>query len=177
MTKPVDIPAKGLPTARSVDHCGISVPDLDQAIIFFTDAIGADLLWRIGPFHESPTGAKIEAVEIAMLRLGPNLNLELLAFKADGQNRTLPNTVDVGAAHLAFFVDDLEAATASLATHGATVVGGPIDTNGAPKRGERIQYFKTPWGAFMELLWRPAHLPYEQETTARLYGPAPAWEA
>ena len=88
----------------------------------------------------------------------------------------MPATTDIGAAHLAFFVDDLEAAGASVAAHGGTMLGQPVSTAGEPKRGERIWYFKTPWGAFMELLWRPAHLPYEQKTTARLYGPARAWK-
>ena len=171
-----DLPAKGIATVRNVDHYGVSVPDMDQAITFYTRALGADLLWRVGPFHETPTGAEIDQVEIAMLRLGPNLNVELLAIRAPGQNRQAPATTDIGAAHLAFFVDDLEAAGASVAAHGGTLLGQPVNTAGEPKRGERIWYFKTPWGAFMELLWRPAHLPYEQETTARLYGPARAWK-
>ena len=175
-TTPDDPPAKGIATVRNVDHYGVSVPDMDQAIAFYTEALGADLLWRVGPFHETPTGAEIDQVEIAMLRLGPNLNVELLAIRAPGQNRQLPATTDIGAAHLAFFVDDLEAAGASVAAQGGTMLGQPVNTDGEPKRGERIWYFKTPWGAFMELLWRPAHLPYEQDTTARLYGPRPRLE-
>jgi catechol 2,3-dioxygenase-like lactoylglutathione lyase family enzyme len=175
-TTPDDLPAKGIATVRNVDHYGVSVPEMDQAIAFYTQALGADLLWRVGPFHETPTGAEIDQVEIAMLRLGPNLNVELLAIRALGQNRQVPATTDIGAAHLAFLVDVLEAAGASVAAHGGTMLGQPVNTAGEPKRGERIWYFKTPWGAFIELLWRPVHLPYEQETTARLYGAARAWK-
>lgn len=176
MPKPEDQPARGIATARNVDHYGVSVPDMDQAVAFYTEALGADLLWRVGPFHETPAGAKIDQVEIAMVRLGPNLNVELLAVRAPGQNRQVPPTTDVGAAHLAFFVDGLEAAGASVAAHGGVMIGKPTDTAGDPKRGERIWHFKTPWGVFMELLWHPPHLPYERDTTARLYGPAPAWK-
>ena len=91
-TTPDDRPAKGIATVRNVDHYGVSVPDLDKAIAFYTQALGADLLWRVGPFHETPTGAEIDQVEIAMLRLGPNLNVALLAVRAPGQNRQVPAT-------------------------------------------------------------------------------------
>jgi catechol 2,3-dioxygenase-like lactoylglutathione lyase family enzyme len=162
-TTPDDLSAKGIAIVRNVDHYGVSVTDMDQAIAFYTRALGADLLWQVGPFHETPTGAEIDQVEIATLRLGPNLNVELLAIRAPGQNRQVPATIDIGAAHLAFFVDYLEAAGASVAAHGGTMLGQPVNTAGEPKRGERIWYLKTPWGAFMELLWRPAHLPMSRK--------------
>jgi catechol 2,3-dioxygenase-like lactoylglutathione lyase family enzyme len=169
------MPNQGIVSARHVDHFGMTVPNLDEAVRFFEDAIGAKLLWRVGPFPETPTGFPIDSVYIAMLRLGPNLNLELLAFKADGQRQQMPSNVDLGAAHLAFFVDDIHAAAESLKSHGAELLRGPIQASGEPKRGEVIWYFKTPWGAFMEILWRPEHLPYEQETTSRLFSPRGSW--
>lgn len=165
-------PEKGIATFRYVDHCGFSVPDLAQAITFFTDALGGELLWREGPFTESPTGIKITSVEVAMVRL-PNINVELTSIEAPGQNRTMPVPINVGAGHMAFYVDDLEAAAASLSAHGATLLQGPINAGGEAKKGERIWYFKSPWGMYLELVHRPAHLPYEAQTTARLYGADP----
>src|SRR3712207_8328500 len=35
-----------LPTASAVDHVGFNVPDLDQAIAFFTDVLGFTLVDR-----------------------------------------------------------------------------------------------------------------------------------
>jgi catechol 2,3-dioxygenase-like lactoylglutathione lyase family enzyme len=163
-------------SARYVDHFGMTVPNLEEAIRFFEDAIGAKLLWRVGPFPETPTGFPIESVDIAMLRLGPNLNLELLAFTAEQQRKEMPSNVDLGAAHLAFFVDDIHAAAESLKTHGAELLRGPIQASGDAKRGEVIWYFKTPWGSFMEILWRPEHLPYEQETPNRLFAQKGSWQ-
>ena len=46
----------GIASARHVDHVGLVVPDLDAAIDFFEQALGALLLWRVGPFEETPTG-------------------------------------------------------------------------------------------------------------------------
>ena len=165
----VTMSSKPIITAGYVDHVGMTVPDLTAAIRFFEDAIGAALLWRVGPFPETPTGVPIDGVELAMLRLGPNLNLELMAFQSDHQRREMPSNVDLGAMHIAFFVDDIEAAARSLAEHGAELLRGPIDAAGDVKKGERIWYFKTPWGAFLEILWRPDPLPYERLTTDRLF--------
>ena len=86
----------GIATARFVDHIGMTVPDMDAAIRFFEHAIGARLLWRVGPFSETPTGAAIEGVKIAMHRLRPSINLELLAYVAKGQRRE-PSNINVGA--------------------------------------------------------------------------------
>jgi catechol 2,3-dioxygenase-like lactoylglutathione lyase family enzyme len=167
---------QGIVSARHVDHVGMTVPDLNEAIRFFEDAIGAKLLWRVGPFAETPTGFPIEGVTLAMLRLGPNLNLELQEFKAEKQRRKVPSNVDLGSAHLAFFVDDIGAAAQSLREHGAQLLRGPIQASGAPKHGEVIWYFKTPWGAFMEILSRPEDLPYEHDTANRLFAPRGSWQ-
>jgi catechol 2,3-dioxygenase-like lactoylglutathione lyase family enzyme len=75
----------GIASARHVDHFGMTVPDLNEAIRFFEDAICAKLLWRVGPFAETPTDFPIEGVTLAMLQLGPNLNLELQEVRADKQ--------------------------------------------------------------------------------------------
>ena len=166
---------RGIVSARHVDHVGMTVPNLDEAIRFFEEAIGAQLLWRVGPFDETPTGVPIQSVHLAMLRLGPSLNIELLSFAADRQRQEMPSNIDMGATHIAFFVDDIHAAAESLKSHGAELLRGPIQAKGRVKEGEQIWYFKTPWGAFMEILWRPEHLPYEQLTDHRLFNPKDEW--
>ena len=166
---------KGIVSARHVDHVGITVPDLDAAIKFFQDALGAELLWQVGPFDETPTGVPIKSVRLAMLRLGPNINVELMAFDAEHQQQIMPSNIDYGATHIAFFVDNVDAAASSLKEHGAELLAGPIEAKGDVKLGERIWYFKTPWGAFMEILWRPDHLPYEKLTKNRLFQPRDTW--
>ena len=165
----------GIVSASYVDHIGMTVPDLDQAIAFFEKGLGAQLLWREGPFHETPTGVPIRDVTLVMMRLGPNINVELMSFEADAQRKQMPSNIDYGAAHIAFFVDNLEAAAESLEKNGATLLRGPIEASGESKRGERIWYFKTPWGAFLEILWRPDHLPYERNTTNRLFKSKDGW--
>ena len=166
---------QGIASARHVDHVGMTVPNLDEAIRFFEDALGGLLLWCVGPFHETATGVPINSVQIAMLRLGPSLNIELLEFDADQQQRKMPSKIDMRAGHIAFFVDDILAAAESLRKHGAELLQGPLEGAGEEKKGEKIWYFKTPWGAFMEILWRPDHLPYEQKTENRLFNQKDPW--
>jgi catechol 2,3-dioxygenase-like lactoylglutathione lyase family enzyme len=57
--------SKGIVSARHVDHVGFTVPDLDAAIEFFERALGADLLWKLGPFDETPTGVNINSINLA----------------------------------------------------------------------------------------------------------------
>lgn len=171
----------GIPTARNVDHAGYTVPDIEQAINFFTTVLGCELLYQAGPYAEpepnwmqthlgaSPNGE----VRLALLRCGPVNNIELVEFKAPEQVTTPPRVSDVGGRHLAFYVDDMNAAIAYLKAQPDVKVLESIVH--APDEGEEAgiisTYFVTPWGMYMELINRPDHAPYEQRTDARLFGP------
>ena len=176
---------RGIPGARNVDHVGLTVPDLDQALKFFVDVLGADVLWTDGPTSD-PTGDSMTrklgvdphaSMRLAMLRCGPNLNVELLEYHAPGQNTRMPANSDVDSPHLAFYVDDVDRAGAYLQAHGCRLLGGPNTTPANnPRSGQMMRYATTPWGFTVELVHRPDHMPYEKSTEARLYGPAPAWK-
>jgi len=176
--------ARGIPTARNVDHVGITVPDLEAAIRFFVDVLGCDLLYRNGPFAD-PEGDGMErglavdrraGLDLALLRCGPNLNVELLQFATPEPAGPPPRNSDPGATHLAFAVDDLAAAMAYLsAQHGVTLLAGPNVVPFGPSAGLRYVYFTAPWGLTLELVAVTPGLPYERETDARAYGPAPGW--
>lgn len=176
-------PAPGIPGARGVDHAGLNVPDLDAAVRCFTDVLGAQLLWQLGPvgggdFMTAHYGVDPSLrVRLAMLRCGPNLNVELLQYVTldGGQSPNVhePASSDLSVGHLAFLVDDMTVAANYLAARGLRLFAGPKRDETGPKEGEEHRYFQTPWGSSLELIWRPAHLPYEQTTSARLFVPAP----
>jgi len=42
-----------LPGARAVHHIAYTVPDLEQAVSFFVDVIGAELAYRLGPVEDA----------------------------------------------------------------------------------------------------------------------------
>ncbi|MBC7937200.1 MAG: hypothetical protein H7Y86_17790, partial [Rhizobacter sp.] len=88
-----------VPGARAVDHAGFTVPDLEQAVTFFTDVFGAAVLWRSAPFTadglapRAPAGLNADPSalsRLAMLRLGPNLNIELVEYRIPGVSQLMP---------------------------------------------------------------------------------------
>src|SRR5215212_2736045 len=109
-------PRAGLPGLNSLDHVAFTVPDLAQAIAFFTEHFGAELVFHDGPFSgEGDEMAQRLNVDpaatcrLAMLRLGSKTNLELFEYHAPEQASSPPRNSDVGGHHLGFYVDDVQA--------------------------------------------------------------------
>lgn len=175
---------RGIPGATAVHHVAYTVPDLNQAVEFFTEVIGAELVYRVGPVQDSAgdwmtrqLGVAADAcAHIAMLRLGPVTNLELFEYTASDQRQSIPRNSDWGGHHLAIYVTDVDAAVAYLRTQpGVRVLGEPETITEGPIAGDRWVYFRTPWGMQLELIHLPAGAPYEQHTQARLYLPDQPW--
>ncbi|MFF5471190.1 VOC family protein [Streptomyces achromogenes] len=108
--------------SSGVHHVAYTVPDLDQAVTFFVDVLGAELAYRLGPV-EFPDGDWTErylgvhrkaVMDLAMLRLGPVANCELFQYSVPGQRREMPRNSDWGGHHLAFHVEDMDEAVAYL---------------------------------------------------------------
>ncbi|MCX4911537.1 VOC family protein [Streptomyces sp. NBC_00878] len=168
-----------------MDHVAYTVPDLDQAVAFFTEVVGAELIYREGPVQD-PHGDMMRrqlgvhptaVARIAMLRLGPVTNLELFAYDAPDQSRVLPANSDWGGHHLAIHVTDIDAAVHYLREQpGVELLGTAQTIPSGPIAGNRWIYFRTPWGMQMELVQASPGRPYESTTQARRYGPAPAWD-
>lgn len=157
-----------LPGARFVDHVGIRVPDPEQAVAFFEDVPGCVLLVRAGPWSgievPQPDGSVLVTTRhLAMLRAGPDLNLELLEYAGDAG-------VERDAGHLAIFVDDPDAAARhDRAQPGVTVLDEPQTVPDGPLAGLRFVNFLFPWGLRLELLCYLPDLPYTRDTADRPY--------
>ncbi|MFG2887746.1 VOC family protein [Streptomyces sp. NPDC048297] len=146
----------GLPTARAVDHYAFTVPDLNEAIGFFTEVFGGELCYREGPV-EDPSGDWMTRklgvhprarAHVAVIRLGPYSNLELFEYTAPGQVTSLPGPNDVGGHHLTLRVADLETAEARLRASDVVRLG-PGDRGGRPE--EERRWFLSPWGMMLAL--------------------------
>ena len=164
---------------RAVDHIGLSVPDLDQAIQFFVEVLGAQEFFRHGPYGPNGEQSRRQfdrhpdsVVEgIAMVQLGP-MNIELLQYSAPDQSTAWPGTSDYGGHHVAFYVDDLDVSVARLREAGVRVLGEPMPLPGPESGpGGRFIFFRAPWGLFLELVSYPAGKAYEQATPRRLFDP------
>lgn len=155
--------------ARGVDHIGLTVPDLDQAVAFFVDVLGATAALRHGPYPSSPDAPtqfgrpeNSAAVGIAMVRLG-GLNVELLEFHSPSASNRRPRPDEAGGHHLALYVDDLEGTVESLRAAGLHVFGAPMALPG-PESGPdaRFIFFRAPWGLVLELVSYSGGKSYQQ---------------
>lgn len=172
----------GIPTATHVDHIGLTVPDLDEAISFFTGVLGCELTYEVGPLeHPDDWMARQlnvhprSTMRVATLRCGPVTNLELFEYSTADQRAELPKNSDHGGHHLAFFVKDMNAAVAYLREQpGITVLGEPQVDDEGPIEGNEWVYFLAPWGMQMEVRRWGEGMPYESLTSARMFGPEPS---
>ena len=177
--------AKGLPGLSHVDHVGLTVPELDAAVRFYSDVIGGVELYRIGPFDaaemprmddgrdwtEAHINVKGARLTIAMLQVGPNLMLELFQYDQPADRRkAAPRNCDWGGHHIAFKVADLEAAKAHLAKHGCKVMAGPIVLDQGPCAFLRVNYVLDPWGNQLELV-EYKHQAFEDTAPVKIYRP------
>jgi catechol 2,3-dioxygenase-like lactoylglutathione lyase family enzyme len=173
-----------IPSAHGVDHLAFTVPHLDEAVAFFCDALGAELVYELEPVQDPggqwmrrQLGVHERAVaHIAMLRLGPVTNLELFEYRNAGEQAPPPRGGDWGSHYLGFSVADMEAAVRYLERlDGVRMLGEPVRVPDGPEAGSRFVYFQTPVGLLMKVQHVPAWMPYEGETGARRFAPCAEW--
>ena len=152
-----------IPGVQHVDHVAFTVPDLDDAVRFFVQGFGAEELYRSerGPDAEfMPRNFAVPSdasLRLAMLRMPPNLNLELFEWSGSDRRTEHPRHSDAGGHHLCFSVADVDAAIDALGQWpGVRVLGDRKEVAGDSPRvaGNRWTYFLTPWGLLVELVDR-----------------------
>ena len=118
----------GMPGLRGIDHIGITVPNVEQAVDFFVNIFGCEPFYELGPFEASEWLSKTldvhpEAVmkKLRFLRCKNGANLELFEYSSPDQNTQVPKNSDIGGHHLAFYVDDFDQALAYLISNGIEV--------------------------------------------------------
>ncbi|WP_069945951.1 VOC family protein [Microbulbifer aggregans] len=171
----------GLPGLRGMEHVGITVPDLEEATRFFVEVIGCEVFYDIGPISDEqgdwmlrqlnvPPRTRIH--KLRFFRCGHGSNFELFEYEAPEQRQEPPRNCDIGGHHLAFYVDDFDAALEHLRAHGVTVLGEPTVRDSGPSAGQTWVYFLSPWGMQLELVSFPEGKGYEKLTERRLWHPA-----
>ena len=154
------------PAFLAVDHVSWTVPDLQAAIAFYTEAFGATVLYQIGPIDsadipkdaqgrdwmETHVGVKGARLTLAMLQLAPNLKFQLVQYdKPDDRRQVVPRNCDRGGHHVALLVKDVNAAAARLKQRGCKVFES-IAMDSGPLAGKTNIYVSDPWGHTLELV-------------------------
>jgi catechol 2,3-dioxygenase-like lactoylglutathione lyase family enzyme len=145
--------------ARSFDHVGIQVPDVDTAAAFFVEAFGARVEFQMG---RAAPGA---AMGSERLGLAPDVQFALVMLDLGGSRVELlqfwpapsaapPPTADLpGGYHVAVEVDDVSVALEGLRLReGVVVVGEPVTFPVGATPGLTNAFVRTPWGALVELV-------------------------
>jgi catechol 2,3-dioxygenase-like lactoylglutathione lyase family enzyme len=170
----------GLPGLVGIDHVGITVPDIDQAVAWFQDVLGCSAPLTFGPFSD-PTGTFMQDLlgvhpravieQITMVRCGSSANIELFEYDAPDQVQVFPKNSDWAGHHIAFYVTDIAAAVADLQAKGVEKLLGPLPVTEGPAAGQSINYFRTPWGTYIELISYPEGMAYERDPGRPLWSP------
>jgi catechol 2,3-dioxygenase-like lactoylglutathione lyase family enzyme len=145
---------------RSVHHVGITVRDLDVSVAFYHDLIGLPFVVPPTPWFEGDQlarGLGVEppvALRVALFEVGDGSTwFEVLQYRspASRTERALPQS-DIGAGHVAFHVDDIEATYADLRAKGVSFNSEPNVVDDGPLAGWRWVYFTDPDGHTIELV-------------------------
>lgn len=162
-----------IPGVRHVDHIGVTVPDIREAHVFFTEVLGCEYLYRFGPIADAGDwmavhlGVHPRATirRVHFYRLGGQAIFEVFQYDAPDQVGEPPRNSDVGGHHVALYVDDLDAAVDALNERGVRVMGAPTSSRGAHE-GQRWVYFTSPWGMQFELVSYPDGKAYYRNPAA-----------
>jgi catechol 2,3-dioxygenase-like lactoylglutathione lyase family enzyme len=163
-----------------MDHVGITVRHIDEAIEWFEDVLGAAAPLTFGPFPAGPFVASVVDVaqtasidQITMLRIGSSANIELFQYTApDGQRHSVPQNSDWTGHHIAFYVTDIADAVEYMVEKGVRrMPAGPFSLTQGPAAGQTIQYFQTPWGSYIEFISYPDGMAYDVPSVHPLWSP------
>ncbi|MGH8720601.1 MAG: VOC family protein [Burkholderiales bacterium] len=139
----------------STNHTSFTVSSLDRSVGFFRDCLGFELVSRAPRdpvIVQKITGVAGADMEIAFLR-GPGHTVELIEYKAPAaKGRVEARPCDTGFAHLAFNVDDADAAVAAVAPFGVKAIAPPVAINAGPNRGRKVVYVRDWDGVTLEFI-------------------------
>ncbi len=163
-----------------VDHVGLTVPDVVEAVAWFREVMGATAPLSFGPIAD-PQGTLMHDLlgvdpsavisQITVLRIGHSANIELFEYEAPDQRRTHPLNSDWSGHHIAFYVTDIDVAVAHMEAKGVQKFLGPFPLSAGPAAGQAINYFKTPFGTYIELISYPNGMAYEVPSVKPLWSP------
>jgi catechol 2,3-dioxygenase-like lactoylglutathione lyase family enzyme len=156
-----------LPGLTRIDHCGLTIPDLDAALEFYVSVLGGEELYRMGPFdaRQIPampdgrdwTDAHVNVADaslrFAAVQLGTDFVVELFEYTRPQGVATPPRNNDAGGHHLGLRVSDLDVALEFLRERGVQTFE-TIEADEGPTAGTRAAYFLDPWGNHLELVER-----------------------
>src|SRR4030081_2822880 len=111
----------------AADHTGITVSNLERSLAFWRDVLGFELSHRAhqaGELASEITGVPGAEISLAVLK-APGHKIELLEYQApaDRKQGADRRPCDIGSAHVALTVDDLDLVLKTIAASGWRAAG------------------------------------------------------
>jgi len=143
----------------ATNHTSFTVSDLDRSITFFTEVLGFEMVNRASrdpKLISSITGVPGADIEVAYIQ-GPGHRLELIQYHGPSERSQVESRpCDSGFAHVAYDVDDVDAAVAASAPHQVLPIGEVTVIDKGPNAGRKVVYLRDPDGVTIEYIEAPA---------------------
>lgn len=136
---------RGIPSVVGIDHVAYNVPQMADAVRFFTDLLGC---WIVAGPRQSRFPATGGLVTTALLRHADGTTFELLQWHDNDGVPAAHALTGPSGYHLALTVTDLDAALAYLRAIPDIAVAPPDQS----PDGQRRTFFTTPWGMVIQLI-------------------------
>jgi catechol 2,3-dioxygenase-like lactoylglutathione lyase family enzyme len=162
----MEMPNQPLPKS-GLDHVGLTVPDIEAATTLFHALLGTTVLFDMGPFQADDdwmaanlrVHPRAVLRQLRMLALPHGGMLELFQYEGPGSEPAVPANSQIGGNHVAFRVDDVDAAVARAHALGLQVQGDVKRLADGPGRGLSWVYVLAPWGQQLEFVQHPQDWP------------------
>lgn len=142
----------------ATNHTSFTVSDLDRSIAYFRDGLGFEVTSRAPrdpALIESITGIEGASLEIAYVR-GAGHSLELIQYGGpDDRTKVEQRPCDTGFAHVAYDVDDVDAAVALSEQYDVRPIGAITVIDKGPNAGGKVCYLRDWDGVTIEFIQKP----------------------
>jgi len=139
----------------ATNHTSFTVSDLDRTLAFFRDGLGFEVTSRAPRdpvLIQAITGVADATLDIAYVR-GPGHSLELIQYNSPAdRGKVESRPCDTGFAHVAYDVDDIDAAIATSASFEVKPIGEVTTIDKGPNKGSRVCYLRDPDGITIEFI-------------------------
>ncbi len=136
-------------------HTGFVVKDLETSVAFYRDVMGLKHEFtseRTGEFAERVVGFKDAHLRIAFLNMDNGHHLELVQYIVPEGSQAKFERNDLGASHLAFFVENMEEYHAAMSGRGLRFIGPPATLVEDGKVMRKAAYAQDPDGNWLEFV-------------------------
>ncbi|MBI9058619.1 lactoylglutathione lyase family protein [Labilibaculum sp. DW002] len=155
---------------RAFSHIGITVPDLDKAVAFYTEVMGFYIIMpptevveenetAIGQMCIDVFGKGWETFRIAHLSTGDRIGIELFEFKESKEQKPTFEPFKTGLFHFSVQDPDVEGLVAKIVEHGGKQ-RMPIREYYPGDKPYRMCYVEDPFGNVFEIYSHSYELHY-----------------